>query len=110
MDLECFGNQVRALRIQKGISQEALAECSSLSPSFISRIERGLVSVSIETLTRLAAALDTTADRLLTGIQLDPAVFYAEAHALLKDCSPEERRVILAVVKTLKRCLRKQCA
>ena len=60
---EQLGSQVRALRLAVGISAAALAETSGVSRSMLSRIERGLVSPSIEALERIANALDVPMSR-----------------------------------------------
>ncbi len=107
LDLKRLGQQIRALRQERGISQEKLAELSSRCPGYISRVERGLVRISADTLTRIAAALGTTADRLLCGTQpSDPVAFYPEVHFLLEDCSMRERHIIFDVAKVLKKNLR----
>jgi transcriptional regulator with XRE-family HTH domain len=51
------GEQIRALRRQRGLSLRALAELCDLSPNTISLIERGVTSPSVSTLHRLAMAL-----------------------------------------------------
>jgi transcriptional regulator with XRE-family HTH domain len=61
-----LGEQVRALRIASGVSGGALARSSGVSRSMLSRIERGLVSPSVETLERLARGLDAPLSRLFS--------------------------------------------
>jgi transcriptional regulator with XRE-family HTH domain len=53
-----FANRLKALRIEKQLTQEELAEITSLSTSFISSMERGINAPSFETLESLAKALD----------------------------------------------------
>ena len=48
---------VRSKRKQVGLSQERLAEKADLSTVFISRIERGKESPSVDNLVRIAKAL-----------------------------------------------------
>jgi len=52
-----IGAQVRALRMAAEVSGGELAKASGISASMLSRIERGLVSPSVETLERLANGL-----------------------------------------------------
>lgn len=107
LDLKELGRQIRALRQERGMTQEKLAELSSRCPGFLSKIERGCVRTSTDTLTRIAAALGTTTDRLLCGVQpADPAAFYPELQSLLEDCSMQERRIILNVAQALKQNLK----
>jgi transcriptional regulator with XRE-family HTH domain len=58
-----IGAQVRALRMAADVSAGALAKVSGISASMLSRIERGLVSPSVETLERLANGLGVPASR-----------------------------------------------
>jgi len=58
-----IGAQVRALRVAAGRSAGQLALASEISASMLSRIERGLVSPSVETLERLAQGLHVPVSR-----------------------------------------------
>ena len=44
-----IGHQLRALRIQKGLTQEELAERTDLSKGYISQLENDLSSPSMDT-------------------------------------------------------------
>lgn len=58
MDIkEKFGNRLKALRKEKGLSQEELAERSGLNRPYISGIEKGKRNVSLEVMEKLAEAL-----------------------------------------------------
>ena len=52
-----LGEALRALRVQARFSQEVLAEKADLSAIFISRIERGKESPSLDSLVKIAKAL-----------------------------------------------------
>lgn len=52
------GNVVAAARARKGISQKELSERSGIDQSDISKIERGIANPSVNTLNRIAQALD----------------------------------------------------
>ena len=62
-----FGERLKALREQNGLSQQQLADRAGIHLSQLSRIEREASSPSAETLIALARTLHTTADALLTG-------------------------------------------
>lgn len=51
------GPTIKALRIQRGMSLSALAEEAEISPSHLSRMERGLTVPSYDVLDRVADAL-----------------------------------------------------
>jgi len=52
-----IGTNLKALRLQSGLSQKSLAEATQLSPTLISRIESGLVRPSNATLELIAQSL-----------------------------------------------------
>ena len=55
-----IGIKIKALRLQKGLTQEELGERTDLSKGYISQLERDLNSPSIETLFSLLEVLGTT--------------------------------------------------
>lgn len=59
---------LRALRLKVGVSQEALAKKSGLSVSYVSMLERGLRVPPLDTLEALSKALGVSPVRLLQEI------------------------------------------
>jgi transcriptional regulator with XRE-family HTH domain len=57
MDTQDLGGQVREHRLERGLSQEALAQRAGLSRNFVAQIERGESIPTVASLRRLAAAL-----------------------------------------------------
>lgn len=62
-----IAKNVKALRKQKGITQEELAEKTELSRSTIAKIENNWKFPSFEAGLRIAQALDTTCENLAYG-------------------------------------------
>jgi transcriptional regulator with XRE-family HTH domain len=60
-----LGNTVRAERQARKLTQQELAFQAELSLTYVGEIERGQRMVSIDTLLRVARALDLTAAQLL---------------------------------------------
>jgi transcriptional regulator with XRE-family HTH domain len=52
-----FGRRVRSLRNLRDLTQEQLAEAASLSPEYVSKIERGRTSPSFDSIAHLSSAL-----------------------------------------------------
>ena len=62
-----LGEAIRTTRKEAGFSQEKLAEKADLSTVFISRIERGVESPSVDNLLKIAKALGVRACVLVSG-------------------------------------------
>lgn len=58
---------MRAVRLAKGLSQQALGEISGLHWTYIGSVERGERNVSIDAMSRIAWALDVPLRELVTG-------------------------------------------
>jgi len=65
MDKDQLGTRVKRLRVQKGMSQEFLAEESGLSLRTIQRIENGESNPTGESLKRLAHVLSVNPDEII---------------------------------------------
>lgn len=65
---KAFGERVRVVRRERGMTQEALAEAAELHPTFISNVERGYRVPSVPTLLRLAAGLGVEPSQLVDDL------------------------------------------
>ena len=63
-----FGQNLRAVRESKGFSQEHLAYAAGIDRSYVGKIERGQVNLSIEKLYLLAKTLDCSAKDLIPEV------------------------------------------
>jgi transcriptional regulator with XRE-family HTH domain len=61
-----FAENLRRCRARLELSQEALAARSGLHRTYVGSVERGERNISIDNIERLAAALGTSAESLLT--------------------------------------------
>ena len=62
-----FGERVRKLRKQKGLSQEGLALACDMDRSYIGGVERGERNISIINIYRIAKALGVPAKELFNA-------------------------------------------
>ena len=62
---QILAENLKALRMQKNWSQEALAFEAGLHRTFVAHVERGVRNISIDNIERLAMALGTTPSALL---------------------------------------------
>ena len=92
IDYEQMGKTIRKYRKAMGLSQEKLAEIMRLSREYISRLECGKETASLDTVVQLS----------LKG----PAVIEVEIKNQLKDCSEEEKSFLndcmVALIKVMK--------
>ena len=67
VDFKLIGLRIKERRFEKQITQAYLAEQAELSPQYLSQVEAGKKHISLDALVKVAKALHTTADDLLTG-------------------------------------------
>lgn len=56
--LKRYGDNLKKIRTDAGLSQERLAELTGLHRTYISFLERGLRNPSLETINKIAIVLD----------------------------------------------------
>jgi transcriptional regulator with XRE-family HTH domain len=64
-----LARQIRSIRIRRGISQEELAFRADLHRTYISLIERSKKSLTVDSLARIASALDIKPSKLLASAE-----------------------------------------
>jgi len=70
-----IGKKIKDLRMQKGLTQEELADRSELSKGFISQLERDLTSPSITTLVDILQCLGTNLEGFFASSSPEQVVF-----------------------------------
>lgn len=85
-----IGKRIYDLRRKKDWTQEQLAEKSFLTPQFVSYAESGKREIRIGSLLKIASALETSTDYILTGDIIDKDKLLLSAK-LDKLTSPEIR-------------------
>lgn len=63
-----LGRRVRALREERGISQEKLAEKAKVHRTYVGSLERGERNVALINIVRLAHALEVDPSELVSGM------------------------------------------
>lgn len=64
--LRIVGSNIRYRRKQFGWTQEQLAEASNINDKEVSHIEQGNRNITLETLNKIALALDTSPSKILS--------------------------------------------
>ncbi|GET34573.1 transcriptional regulator [Prolixibacter bellariivorans] len=65
-----IGQRIRALRLQKGISQEQLALKAELDRTYMTSVENGKRNISIQNIEKIIKALETTFEEFFKGFDL----------------------------------------
>jgi transcriptional regulator with XRE-family HTH domain len=100
---ENFGDRLRKVREEKGLSQVQLAEKAGLQPSAVSHFEMGRRSPSFDNLKRLADALSVTIDYLI-GRQPEPTTAGPAAEQFFRNyeaMAPEDQETLARFAKML---------
>lgn len=70
-----IGEKLRQMRLQRGLTQEDMADRCELSKGFISQVERNLASPSIATLTDMLACLGSSLSQFFSEAKDEKTVF-----------------------------------
>lgn len=98
-----IGNRIRQIRNNKSFSQAYLGKVIGVTSSQIGNIENARSHTSLESLVKIADALEVSTDEILFGyIRFGADRYYAEYSRLMIDCTEKEKEIILDIAKTLK--------
>ncbi|MBD5504061.1 MAG: helix-turn-helix transcriptional regulator [Lachnospiraceae bacterium] len=107
MDYVLLGQKIRAARMSAGLSQEQLAEMVGLTSQHISHTEVASTKISLPSLIKIANALHTSVDRLLSdSIHASKAYLMDDVEMIFSDCDPDEIYVMLEAANAVKKAIR----
>lgn len=66
--LKAFGEKIRKIRIERGLSQEKLAFLSGLHRTYVGAIERGERNVSFKNIAKIAKTLKVDLEELFRNL------------------------------------------
>lgn len=101
--------QIKYLRLLNGLSQEALAHSAGLNATFLGHIERSLKCPTVDTLNKIATALNMSLSELLdfdrvkqTGSKTDrKSSAIQKINALIQGLSPREAEQIAELIEKI---------
>ena len=67
--LAAFGRAVRKVRLERGFTQEGLAEAAGIHPRYVSDVERGQRNVGMVNIDRMAGALSVDLPTLMAEVE-----------------------------------------
>ncbi len=104
MNYQFLGDQIRAARKAKGYTLEKVAEILDVSTTFIGQIERAKGIPSLDTLVKIANALEVSIDSLLfcdLNEKAGDSYFLSQVAALTADFNTQERELVLKSISLL---------
>ena len=95
-----IGIRIQDRRMEMKITQQKLAEMTDLSDVYVGYIEQGKRKPSVESIARIAGALNCTVDDLLIG---DPPTRSSspELEEILGNCTKSEQQALLDIMHSL---------
>ena len=107
MDYKLLGQRIRSARLSAGLSQEQLAEMVGLTSQHISHTEVASTKISLPSLVKVANALNTSVDKLLSDNIMDSKThLLTDFQLLLDDCDGDEVYIILQAAESIKKSIR----
>lgn len=101
---EKVGQHIRSYRTQLGLSQEKLAELSGCHPTYIGQLERGEKNATLESIDKVAAALQISLSKLfenLGGVDTDECNIPLEGYEFLLSKNKKEQKQIIRFMREL---------
>lgn len=107
-DYKFLGSRIKAIRTERKITQEKLAEAAGVGVTHISHIETGNSVPSLQTLVDILNALDCSADELFC-MEVNQArpLLNSWLSELVADCDNTEIKLITDTVIALKNAMRR---
>lgn len=98
-----LGERLRAYRTQRGWSQEELAERSDLHTTYIGQLERGEKNATIESISKVAAALNISLSKLFENISLAPSEkdIPSRCYDLIQKQPLRDQKLLLDILDTV---------
>jgi len=101
---QLLGARIKELRKYRGLSQEQLSEKVDIDPKYVSFIECGRSSPSLETMESIARALEVEIKDLFEFAHLQAGGVKAEeVEKLLEGADEEKKRTIMKIVRAVVR-------
>jgi len=107
-----IGETIRNFRLQKGMSQGDIEKRTGLLRCYLSRVENGHTIPSLETLNKIAKAMDIALAQFFTDGEAEPAKslpqlseeevrFFSQIRRYSPALTDSDRKLVLAMVKKM---------
>ena len=93
MNRATLGKKLREVRVQKGYTQQALAERAELGSVYVGEIERGIKMPSLNSFIKIIEALGVSADYILRDeLPSGQSYIYDALTEKLQNLTPKQRK------------------
>lgn len=96
-----LGNNLRSIRKEMGLSQDAVAEMAGVTTTYFAQIELGQKSPCLETLVRIAQKMPTSIDRIVFGDQAN--TMQANLMRMTNGMTNQQMDGLLKIVSTIRK-------
>ena len=102
IDYTLIGKRIQTQRLEKGITQEKLAERAGISVVYLSKIENGRVYPTLETLSNICTELDTELAEVLSNTEMERKDYANDrVLELFNSCSVRVKPIALSLLEEL---------
>ena len=102
INYELIADRIRETRLQKGLTQENLADAAGVNQPHINHIENHRSKISLPTLIHVCNAMDVTVDYILRSEYNDPDTpLELEIMKEVHNSTPQIKDYILKIVRAL---------
>lgn len=100
MEKTDLGNRIREARIQKGYTQQTLADIAGIGLMYLGEIERGVKMPSLSVFIKLVNALDISADYVLRDeLKSGERFIFDDLTEKLSPLSPKQRKAAAEILE-----------
>ncbi len=99
LDYHMIGRRIARRRKKLRLTQAKVAELCDITNQYLSNIERATSVPSLETIMRLAAALDTTPDEFLVGAARPEKDEWRSVAEQLRTLSPQQLELVRSFIE-----------
>ena len=102
IDYCLIGKRLKSSRIAAKLTQEKVAEYANITTVYLSKIENGKVTPTLDTLGSICQVINADLGFIISGCQYNQKAYGNDTVvALFQACSPEVKPVALKILKEL---------
>lgn len=101
-DFKVIGQRLRRARLDKKMTQDALAKELNVSVAFLSRIENGASHINLKRLSQVCDILDVTEGEILNGTANSSKRYLnSEFAEIINNCPIEKQKLLYKIAKAI---------